>query len=151
MNIAIVVSRFNEPVSMKLLEGAESELKKTIAADNIFVITVPGAGEIPLVAKQLAMQNKYDAIIALGAVIRGETTHYESVCDRVSFGCQQVMLEYNIPVIQAVLTTENAEQAFDRVGGKHGHKGVEAAQAAIEMVEISRKLLNRTTAESAAV
>ena len=134
--IAIVCSRFNEPVTSKLLDGALAELKKTMNEDDILVVKVPGAVEIPLVAKKIAQQKKYGAIIALGAVIRGETTHYDYVCGQVSQGCQKVMLDYDIPIIFGVLTTENSEQALDRVGGNHGDKGIESAQAALEMITI---------------
>ena len=131
---AIVVSRFNETVTDKLAEGALNRLlARGVRRDNITLIQVPGAVEIPLVAKLLAESDDYSAIIALGAVIRGETSHYDYVCEQVSQGCQRVMLDFNIPVIFGVLTTENEEQALDRVGGNHGHKGVDAADVALEM------------------
>ena len=97
--------------------------------------------EIPLTAQLLAQQNKYDAIICLGAVIRGETSHYDYVCEQVSQGCQQVMMQYDIPVIFGVLTTENEKQALDRVGGAHGHKGRDSADAAIEMIGLMQQFL----------
>ena len=106
------------------------------------MIQVPGAIEIPLVAKLLAESNRYKAIIALGAVIRGETSHYDYVCDQVSQGCQKVMLDFNIPVIFGVLTTENEEQALARVGGVHGHKGIDAADAALEMIQVVEELVS---------
>jgi 6,7-dimethyl-8-ribityllumazine synthase len=135
--IAIVVSRFNEPVTKRLLEGAENRLRELhIPENNVDIKWVPGAVEIPLIAQQFAMQNKFDAIICLGAVIRGETSHYDYVCQQVSDGCLQVGLKYNIPVIFGVLTTENGEQAFDRVGGAHGHKGREAVDGALEMINV---------------
>lgn len=134
MKIAIIVSRFNEEVTEKLLEGALIRLQELkISENDITVIKVPGAVEIPLIAKLLAKSQQYAAIITLGAVIRGETTHYDYVCDQVSQGVQQVMMEYEIPIIFGVLTTENDEQALDRVGGKQGHKGRDAADAAVEM------------------
>ncbi len=139
--IAIIVSEFNSEITEKLLEGAIArlnELGKT--NEHIKVFHVPGAVEIPLVAQLLAKSMNYCAIITLGAVIRGETTHYDYVCEQVSQGCQKIMLEYSIPVIFGVLTTENDAQALDRVGGKHGHKGVDAADAAIRMVELVKKL-----------
>jgi len=106
-------------------------------------VVVPGAVEIPLVAQLLAKENKHQAIICLGAVIRGETTHYNYVCEQVSEGCQRVMLDYSIPVIFGVLTTENEEQAQDRVGGAHGHKGKDAVDAAITMVNIVNQLTTK--------
>ena len=134
MKIAIIKSKFNQPVTSKLLEGALAQAKAlNIPEDNLTVIEVPGVVEIPLIAKLLAKQKKYQAIIALGAVIRGETSHYDYVCDQVSQGCQQVMMDFEVPVIFGVLTTENAAQAFDRVGGQHGHKGRDAMDTAVEM------------------
>lgn len=135
MKIAVITSRFNEEITSKLKEGALHRLaEKNIHHIDIF--DVPGAVEIPLIAKLCAKQKKYDAIICLGAVIRGETTHYDYVCEQVSQGCQKIMLDYEIPVIFGVLTTENEAQAFDRVGGAHGHKGVDAADAALEMIKL---------------
>lgn len=140
-NIAIIVSRFNETITKKLAEGALNRLlERGIKRDSIDVIHVPGAVEIPLIAKLLAKSGSYHAIIALGAVIRGETSHYDYVCEQVSQGCQRVMLDYELPVIFGVLTTENEEQALDRVGGTHGHKGVDAAEAALEMIELVASL-----------
>ena len=101
---------------------------------------MPGAVEIPFIAKRLAKKNKHAAIIALGAVIRGETTHYDYVCQQVSDGCQHVALEYETPVIFGVLTTENDEQAWDRLGGSHGHKGVDAANCALAMQSILQQI-----------
>lgn len=139
--IAIVVSDFNAHITEKLLEGALIELREKGQKDeDINVIHVPGAVEIPLVAKKLASTHQYAAIIALGAVIRGETGHYDYVCEQASQGCQHVMLEYLIPVIFGVLTTENDEQAQDRIGGKRGHKGKEAAEAALQMIQIMRNI-----------
>lgn len=139
--IAMIVSSFNQPVTDELKRGALGYLKEHgINEDDITVIDVPGAVEIPLIAKRLAMQKNVEVIIALGAVIRGETTHYDYVCDQVSAGCQRVMLDYNIPVIFGVLTTENDQQAEDRLGGKHGHKGIEAAECALSMHAILSQL-----------
>src|SRR5690606_17986785 len=116
---AIVVSQFNQSITDKLLEGAVSRLNQlNLNANQITIVNVPGAVEIPLTAKLLAKSEKYDAIICLGAVIRGDTSHYDYVCQQVSQGCQQVMMEFDIPVIFGILTTENEEQAEDRVGGK---------------------------------
>lgn len=139
--IALVVSEFNREVTQALQEGAVGQLlKRGISESNISVITVPGAVEIPMVAQRLALTKRYTAIIALGAVIRGETTHYDYVCQQVSHGCQKIALTYDIPVIFGVLTTESDAQAWDRVGGSYGHKGVDAANAALDMVDILQQL-----------
>src|SRR3990167_5442588 len=114
IKIVIITSRFNETITEKLKSGAIEQLTKlNITSDHYDLFDVPGAIEIPLIAKQCAMSEKYDAIICLGAVIRGETTHYDYVCEQVSTGCQKVMMELNIPVIFGVLTTENEAQALD--------------------------------------
>ena len=135
-NFAIVVSRFNSTVTEKLLLGAKERCQSlNIPGHCIDVFPVPGAVEIPVTAQALAKKNKYDAVICLGAVIRGETTHYDYVCEQVSYGCQRVALDHQLPVIFGVLTTENEAQAFDRLGGKHGHKGKEAVDAAVEMAK----------------
>lgn len=141
VKIAIVVSQFNKSVIEKLFAGAMERLGELgCTHEDVVTVEVPGAGEIPLVAKRLAQKKKFDAIICLGAVIRGETTHYESVCDRVTFGCQDVMLAHDIPVIQAVLTTENISQALDRLGGNHGHKGRDAIDAAFATISVLRRI-----------
>lgn len=135
--IAIIVSRFNEKVTQALLEGATTRLQElNFRTGDICIKTVPGAVEIPLVAQRLARSGNYQAIITLGAVIRGETTHYDYVCQQVSDGCQSVMLENDLPVIFGVLTTENGEQALARCGGSHSNKGRECADAAVEMVAL---------------
>ncbi|OGT40969.1 MAG: 6,7-dimethyl-8-ribityllumazine synthase [Gammaproteobacteria bacterium RIFCSPHIGHO2_12_FULL_40_19] len=140
IKIAVIISRFNDDVTDKLKTGALERLAELgLSQEQLTVFDVPGAVEIPLIAKQCAKQKKYDAIICLGAVIRGETTHYDYVCEQVSQGCQQVMMQYDIPVIFGVLTTENTEQALDRVGGAHGHKGADAADAALEMIELMQQ------------
>jgi len=141
VKIAIVVSQFNKSIIEKLFAGALERLGELgCTHEDVLTVEVPGAGEIPLVAKCLAQKKKYDAIICLGVVIRGETTHYESVCDRVTVGCQEVMLAYDVPVIQAVLTTENISQALDRLGGNHGHKGREAVDAAFQTISVLRRI-----------
>lgn len=138
---AIVVSQFNHAITTELLRGARARLiELNIINDNIKVVEVPGAIEIPLAAKLLAKTKKFDAIICLGAVIRGETSHYDYVCEQVSRGCQEVMMEYEMPVIFGVLTTENFAQAEARIGGRHGHKGIEAAEAALHMVKIVKTI-----------
>jgi len=139
--LAIVVSRFNEIVTQALLEGALARARELgFHDDHITVVHVPGAVEIPIVAKRLAQSQQYRAIVTLGAVIRGETSHYDYVCDIVSQGCLQISLEHNVPVIFGVLTTENDEQALDRCGGSHGHKGVYAVDAAVEMATVLSKI-----------
>lgn len=138
---SIVVSEFNGHITEKLLDGALSRLtERGIDRDNIYVAKVPGAVEIPLIAKLLAKLNKYKAIICLGAVIRGDTDHYNYVCDQVSQGCQKVMLEFDVPVIFGVLTTNNDDQALARVGGEEGHKGIYAADAALQMAALVDEL-----------
>ncbi|HVY53017.1 MAG TPA: 6,7-dimethyl-8-ribityllumazine synthase [Gammaproteobacteria bacterium] len=142
IKLAIVVSTFNQEVTEGLLEGALSALMEAgISKNHVEVHKVPGAVEIPLTAKLLALRNKFHAIICLGAVIRGETTHYDYVCQQVSQGCQQVMMEFNIPVIFGVLTTENDEQAKARSSDdKSMNKGREAAHAAIHMANLVERL-----------
>jgi len=141
-NIGIVVSRFNSEITEALLDGALKRLKELeFVNEHITVVWVPGAVEIPLMAQQLVKTDTYEAVICLGAVIRGETSHYDYVCQQVSHGCQKVALENQIPVIFGILTTETEEQALDRVGGKHGHKGEDAVNAAMEMVSVLRQIV----------
>jgi len=133
----IVISRFNEFIGGKLLSGAVDELKRHGVDDaNIDVIWCPGAFEIPLIAKKCAKTGKYAAIITLGAVIKGSTSHYDYVCAEVSKGIAAVSLDTGIPVIFGVLTTENLEQAIERAGTKSGNKGADAAKSAIEMANL---------------
>ena len=133
----IVVSRFNEFISSKLLSGALDELKRHgIEDNNIDIAWVPGAFEIPLVAKKAAKTGKYNAVIALGAVIKGSTSHYDYVCAEVSKGVASVSLETEVPVLFGVLTTDNLEQAIERAGTKSGNKGADAAKSAIEMANL---------------
>ncbi|MFN3455057.1 MAG: 6,7-dimethyl-8-ribityllumazine synthase [Pseudobdellovibrio sp.] len=139
LKIGVVTSRFNEEITSKLEEGTLAFLESLDHVD-IFAVRVPGAVEIPLAAQALLEYQKVDAVITLGAVIRGETTHYEEVCRSVERNCSRLMLDYKKPVAFGVLTTENEEQALDRVGGKHGHKGVDAAQAALEMIGLLAEL-----------
>jgi 6,7-dimethyl-8-ribityllumazine synthase len=135
--IAIVIAEFNKEITSALLSGCISQLEANgIDKNNLQIIKVPGAVEIPLVAKLLAKKNKADAIITLGAVIRGETGHYDFVCKQVSDGIQKVMLDFDIPVIFGVLTTDNTDQARDRIGGRKGHKGKYAADAALHMLNL---------------
>ena len=141
LKIGIVVSRFNEFITSKLLSGAEDSLRRHGAnEDDITVAWVPGAFEIPLIAKKLAKSGKYDGIICLGAVIRGATSHYDYVCNEVSKGVALVNLETEVPTAFGVLTTENIEQAVERAGTKAGNKGSDAAMAVIEMVNLTKEL-----------
>ena len=141
IHIAIVVSEFNQPITNQLLHGTHNRLNQLgIAPEQIKTVKVPGAVEIPLAAKLLAKTKRYHAIICLGAVIRGETGHYDYVCQQVSYGCQKIMLEAELPIIFGVLTTDNVAQALDRVGGNHGHKGEEAADAALAMIKLIQGL-----------
>lgn len=144
---AIVASRFNETITDKLVQGAVERFKECgVTEDHLTVVRVPGAVEIPLIAQILAKKNKYAAIVCLGAVIRGDTTHYDYVCEQVSQGCQRVMLDNHLPVIFGLLTTENEEQAEERVGGAHGHKGKDAADTAIDMVKLVKQLSGESVA-----
>ncbi|MCK4338575.1 MAG: 6,7-dimethyl-8-ribityllumazine synthase [Candidatus Cloacimonetes bacterium] len=139
---ALIVSRFNELVSKKLIEGALDCLKRHKADEkNITLIWVPGAFEIPSVAKKVADSGKYDAVICIGAVIRGDTPHFEYISSEVSKGIAQVALGSKIPVIFGVLTTDTIEQALERSGTKAGNKGWDAALSAIEMINLIEKLL----------
>lgn len=139
LKVGIIVSRFNELVSKGLLSGAEDCLKRHGAKEaNIDVIWVPGAFEIPLVAKKIAKD--YDAVICLGAVIRGGTPHFEYVASEVAKGIAKVSLETGVPVIFGVLTTDNLEQALERAGAKPGNKGFAAALSAIELANLSKQL-----------
>jgi 6,7-dimethyl-8-ribityllumazine synthase len=143
MKIAIVASRFNEELTKRLFEGAYAVLlEKGLQASDIDAVWVPGAIEIPIIAQELGKQKIFDAIICLGAVVRGDTDHYDYVCQQVSWGCQKVALKLNIPVIFGILTVDNWTQALDRLGGTHGHKGCDAAETAISMVQLMQELRN---------
>lgn len=138
---AIVVSRFNDFIGSKLVEGAMDALRRHGAKEeHVHLIKVPGAFEIPLVAKRLAESGRYDAIICLGAVIRGGTPHFDYVAAEVSKGIATVALETKIPITFGVLTTDNLEQAIERAGAKSGNKGWDAAVAAMEMVNLFKQL-----------
>ena len=133
----VILSRFNDFIGAKLLDGAIDELKRHgVADDNIDIVRVPGAFEIPLAAQKFAQSGKYNAIITLGAVIKGSTSHYDYVCAEVSKGVAQVSLQTGIPVIFGVLTTDNIEQAIERACTKAGNKGSDAAKSAIEMANL---------------
>lgn len=141
MKVGIVASRFNDFIVGKLIEGAEDALlRHGVAAENISLVRVPGAFEIPAAAKLLANTQRFDAIICLGAVIRGATTHYDYVCSEVSKGIAHLSMETDTPVLFGVVTTENIEQAIERAGTKAGNKGYDTALAAIEMVNLSAAL-----------
>ena len=141
MKVGIVASRFNEFITAKLLGGALDGLKRhEVDEEDIYVAWVPGAFEIPLIASKMAKSGRYDAVIGLGAVIRGSTTHYDYVCNEVSKGIATVSLATDIPVLFGVLTTENIEQAIERAGTKAGNKGYDCALSAIEMVNLIREI-----------
>lgn len=141
IRIGIVASRFNEFITSKLLSGAmDGLLRHDVAEDDIHVAWVPGAFEIPLIASKMAKSGKYDAVICLGAVIRGSTSHYDYVCNEVSKGIAAVSLESGVPVMFGILTTENIEQAIERAGTKAGNKGYDCALGAIEMVNLIREI-----------
>ena len=141
MKIGIVAARFNEFIVSKLLSGAVDGLvRHGVEEDNITAAWVPGAFEIPLMAEKMAQSGKYDAIICVGAVIRGSTSHYDHVCNEVSKGIAQVGLKSGIPVLFGVVTTENIEQAIERAGTKAGNKGYDCALSAIEMVNLMRQM-----------
>lgn len=141
IRIGIVCARFNEFITSKLLGGAmDGLLRHDVADENIDVAWVPGAFEIPLIAKKMAKSGKYDAVICLGAVIRGSTSHYDYVCSEVSKGIASVSLDSGIPVMFGVVTTENIEQAIERAGTKAGNKGYDCALGAVEMVNLIRAI-----------
>ncbi|HDX7651601.1 TPA: 6,7-dimethyl-8-ribityllumazine synthase [Staphylococcus aureus] len=141
LKVAIVVSRFNDFITGRLLEGAKDTLiRHDVNEDNIYVAFVPGAFEIPLVAKKLASSGNYDAVITLGCVIRGATSHYDYVCNEVAKGVSKVNDQTNVPVIFGILTTESIEQAVERAGTKAGNKGAEAAVSAIEMANLLKSI-----------
>lgn len=139
INLALVISRFNEQITQRLYQSASQRLEEfNIASHQVTTLWVPGAVEIPLVADALARRGEVDAIITLGAVIRGETGHYDWVCQQVSQGISQVMLKYHLPVVFGVLTTENKQQALARSGGEHSDVGRSAVDTAIEMANCLR-------------
>ncbi|MCF4113580.1 MULTISPECIES: 6,7-dimethyl-8-ribityllumazine synthase [Dethiosulfovibrio] len=138
---AVIVSRFNELISSKLLEGTKDALfRHGVKVNDVEVFWVPGAWEIPLVAKELALLGKFDAVIALGAVIRGDTPHFEYVSSEVSKGLANIGLDQRTPISFGVLTCDNLEQALLRAGSKAGNKGAEAAIAALEMVNLLKEI-----------
>ncbi|OMC84492.1 6,7-dimethyl-8-ribityllumazine synthase [Viridibacillus sp. FSL H7-0596] len=139
LKIGIVVGRFNEFITSKLLGGAMDGLvRHGVSEDNIDVAWVPGAFEVPFIAKQMVEKGDYDAVIGLGTVIRGSTSHYDYVCNEAAKGISNVSLNTNVPVIFGIVTTENIEQAIERSGTKSGNKGYDSAIAAIEMANLKR-------------
>ncbi len=141
MKIGIVVARFNEFITSKLLDGAlDGLLRHGVKDEDISVAWAPGSFEIPLVASKMAGSGKYDAVICLGAVIRGATSHYDYVCNEVSKGVASISLKTGVPVLFGILTTENIEQAIERAGTKAGNKGYDCALGAIEMVNLMREM-----------
>ena len=141
MRFAIIASRFNEFISSKLMEGAiDALVRHDCEKKNITAVWVPGAFEMPVVAKKLALSDQYDAIICVGAVIRGATSHFDYVANEVSKGIASVSLDTGVPISFGVLTTDNIEQAIERAGSKAGNKGFDSAMAAIEMVSLLKDL-----------
>lgn len=141
IKVGIVAARFNEFIVSKLVSGCVDGLvRHNVSDDDITLAWVPGAFEIPLMASKLAKSGKYDAVICLGAVIRGSTTHYDYVCSEVSKGIANVSLNTDIPVMFGVITTENIEQAIERAGTKAGNKGYDCAVGAIEMINLSKQI-----------
>ena len=141
MKVGIVAARFNEIIVNKLVGGAlDGLVRHGVEEDNICTAWVPGAFEVPFIAKKMADSGKYDAVIALGAVIRGSTSHYELVCNEAAKGIAQAGLSSGVPVLFGIITTENIEQAIERAGSKAGNKGYDCALAAIEMVNLEKLL-----------
>lgn len=141
LKIGVVVSRFNDLITGRLLDGAQDALRRhQVAEDSIDVAYVPGAFELPIVAKKMAQTGKYDAVVTLGCVIRGATSHYDYVCNEAAKGIAKASDDTGVPVIFGVLTTENIEQAIERAGTKAGNKGAESAIGAIEMANLLRQM-----------
>jgi 6,7-dimethyl-8-ribityllumazine synthase len=141
MRFAVVVSRFNSFITERLLQGAVDALERSGAVSaNVDVIHVPGSFELPLAAKKLAQTGRFDAIIAIGCILRGETSHYDYVCSETARGLQLAQMDTGVPVMFCVLTCDTLEQAIDRAGLKGGNKGFEAGLGAVEMADLSRKL-----------
>lgn len=141
MKVAIVASRFNEFITSKLLSGAEDGLvRHGVAGEDIDAYWVPGAFELPMLAQKLAQSGKYDAVICVGAVIRGSTSHYDLVCSETAKGIAQAAMHTGVPVLFGVITTENIEQAIERAGSKAGNKGYDCALSAIELVDLMHKV-----------
>jgi 6,7-dimethyl-8-ribityllumazine synthase len=149
LRFGIAVSRFNSFITERLLSAAVDALERSGGqSSDVDVVHVPGSFELPLAAKKMALSGKYDALVAIGCVLRGETAHYDYVCTETSRGLQLAQMDTGIPVIFCVLTCDTLEQAIDRAGLKGGNKGFEAGLAAIEMAQLSRKLRGTTAATS---
>jgi 6,7-dimethyl-8-ribityllumazine synthase len=141
LRVAVIASRFNETLSKQLVDGALDQLVRLgVPEEEVTLVWVPGAFEIPVTASRLARTGRFDALVCLGAVIRGETAHFEYVAGHASNGVGQVALSSDLPIANGILTTETVEQAADRSGGKMGNKGAEAAQAAVEMASLFAEL-----------
>lgn len=136
--IAIIVSKFNQEITSMMEKNAIERAEELGVLLNIY--RVPGAIEIPFIAKKIALKNDFDAIVVLGAVIRGETTHYDYVCSQVSYGCQKISLSYDIPIIFGILTCETELQAYDRIGGKMGNKPKDMIDTAVEMINLIKEI-----------
>jgi 6,7-dimethyl-8-ribityllumazine synthase len=144
LRFAVVVSQFNSLITERLLAGAMDALQRSGAAkEDVEVVYVPGAFEVPLAAKKLASRGEYDALIAIGCVIRGETSHYDYVCSETARGVQLAQMDTGVPIMFCVLTCETQEQAMARAGGEHGNKGFDSGLAAVEMARLSLKLNQR--------
>jgi 6,7-dimethyl-8-ribityllumazine synthase len=149
LRFAVVVSRFNSFITERLLQGAVDALERSGAASgNVDVVHVPGSFELPLVAKKMAQGGRYDAIVAIGCILRGETAHYDYVCSETARGLQLAQMDTGIPVMFCVLTCDTLEQAIDRAGLKGGNKGFEAGLGAVEMAQLSRKIRGGSKAAS---
>ena len=145
LHFGIIVSRFNSFITERLLQGAADALERAGAGSkNVDVIHVPGSFELPLTAKKLAISGEYDALIAIGCIIRGETAHYDYVCSETARGLQLAQMDTGVPIMFCVLTCDTLEQAIDRAGLKGGNKGFEAGLGAVEMAQLSRKLRGGT-------
>ena len=141
VRIALVVSQFNTEITSRMQADALNRLQELrVPEENYLLIQVPGAVEIPVLVKQLVLTHAWTAIVALGAVIRGETDHYDYVCSQVSYGCQKIAIEHQVPVIFGILTCDTQAQAFDRLGGAHGNKAQEAIDTAIHMIHVQQSL-----------
>ncbi|MBI4461892.1 MAG: 6,7-dimethyl-8-ribityllumazine synthase [Acidobacteria bacterium] len=149
LRLGIVVSRFNQFITDRLLNGALDALKRAGAnSKQIDVVRVPGSFEIPVTAQQLAASGRYDAVICLGAILRGETSHFEYICAEVTRGIQRAALDTGVPIALGVITVDTLEQAIDRAGAKSGNKGAEAALTAVEMANLLRRLPRRSKGQA---
>lgn len=140
LKIGVVLSTYHNPITSKLESGCVEKLLQYVDQTNIEIVCVPGAVEIPIALQKMAKTSRFDALVALGAVIRRETAHFDYVCEQANLGCQRVMLDYHLPVAFGVLTVDSQEQALARVGGNRGHVGVDAAVAALQMALTLRQI-----------